>query len=166
MRYLRNWRMTPSAFIHSFAMPQQFTAKPLQNTAETGPFYTTSVSFDSILESFRFQDEDDYDYEIWFKVFFEYRQKIVTLEFFILLFSPEKLALLSWLKEVTRSPDRKMLKLLTFDNLFPPLRYSRHKIVVEWRGLPRFPVKITLPHGPALLTIEKSGTCSRSRLRI
>ena len=61
MRYLRNWRMTPSAFIRSFAMPQQFTAKPLQNTAETDPFYTTSVSFDSILESFRFQDEDDYD---------------------------------------------------------------------------------------------------------
>ena len=45
-------------------MPQQFTAKPLQNTAETGPFYTTSVSFDSILESFSFQDENDYDYEI------------------------------------------------------------------------------------------------------
>ena len=103
-------------------MPQQFTAKP-----ETGPFYTTSVSFDLISESFRFQDEDDYYYEIWFKVFFAYRQKIVTPEFFILLFSTEKLAPLSWLKEVTRSPDRKMLKLVTFDNLFPPLRHSRHK---------------------------------------
>ena len=71
-------------------MPQQFTAKPLQNTAETGPFYTTSVSFDSVLGSLRFQDENDYDYEIWFKVFFAYRQKIFTPEFFVLLFSPEK----------------------------------------------------------------------------
>ena len=34
-------------------------------------------------------------------------------------------ALLSVLKEVKRSADRKMIKLLTFDNLFPSLRYSR-----------------------------------------
>ena len=38
---------------------------------------------------------------------------------------PEKPALLSLLKEVKPSPDRKMLKLLTFDNLFSPLRHSR-----------------------------------------
>ena len=38
---------------------------------------------------------------------------------------PEKPALLSLLKEVKPSPDRKMLKLLTFDNLFPPPRHSR-----------------------------------------
>ena len=35
-------------------------------------------------------------------------------------FSLEKLALLSLVKEVTPSPDRKMIKLLTFDDLFPP----------------------------------------------
>ena len=36
----------------------------------------------------------------------------------------EKLALLPLLKEVTPSPHCKMIKLLTFDNLFPPLRHS------------------------------------------
>ena len=35
-------------------------------------------------------------------------------------FSPEKLALLSLVKEVTSSPDRKRIKLLTSNNLFPP----------------------------------------------
>ena len=38
---------------------------------------------------------------------------------------PEKLALLSLLKKVKPSPDSKMIKLLTFDNSFPPLRHSR-----------------------------------------
>ena len=40
-------------------------------------------------------------------------------------FSPDKLELLSLLKEVKTSSDCKMLKLLTFDNLFSPLRHSR-----------------------------------------
>ena len=48
-----------------------------------------------------------------------------TAECFVaLFFSPEKLALLSLLEEVKPSPDRKIIKLLTFDNLFPP-RHSR-----------------------------------------
>ena len=38
-------------------------------------------------------------------------------------FSAEKLVLLSLLQEVKPSPYRKMIKLLTFDNLFPPLRH-------------------------------------------
>ena len=42
-------------------------------------------------------------------------------ESFILLF----LLRLFILKEVKPSPDRKMIKLLTFDNLFPPLRHFR-----------------------------------------
>ena len=41
------------------------------------------------------------------------------------IFSPKKLALLSSLEEVKPSPDRIMVKLVTFDNLFPPLRHSR-----------------------------------------
>ena len=52
-------------------------------------------------------------------------KKIDTPEFFIVLFSAEKFALLSLLKEVEPSPDCKMLKLLTFDKLFPPLRHFR-----------------------------------------
>jgi len=38
--------------------------------------------------------------------------------------SLEKLALLTLAKEVTSSPDRKVMKILTFDQLFPPLRHS------------------------------------------
>ena len=41
------------------------------------------------------------------------------------LYSPEKLALLALLKEVQPSPHRKMIKLLTFDDLFQPLQHSR-----------------------------------------
>ena len=44
---------------------------------------------------------------------------------FILLFSPKKLVWLFILKEVKPFPDGKMIKLLTFGNLFPPLRHSR-----------------------------------------
>ena len=39
--------------------------------------------------------------------------------------SPEKLAPLSLLKEGKPSPDRKMIKRLTFDNLFPPKTRSK-----------------------------------------
>ena len=40
-------------------------------------------------------------------------------------FSLKKLVGLFLLKEVKPTSDRKMIKLLTFDNLFPPLRHSR-----------------------------------------
>ena len=41
-------------------------------------------------------------------------------------FLSTKLVWLFILKEVKPSPDGKMIKLRTFDNLFPPLRHSRH----------------------------------------
>ena len=47
-----------------------------------------------------------------------------------------------------------MIRLLTFDNLFLPLRHL--KLVVEWRCLSRFATKMTLVHGSwAILSIEK-----------
>ena len=47
-----------------------------------------------------------------------------------------------------------MIKHLTFDNLFPPLRHL--KVLVELRRLSRFATKITLIHGSwAMLSIEK-----------
>ena len=49
--------------------------------------------------------------DIWF--FRIFSQKIS-----IVLFLPEELALLFLLKEVTPSPDQKMIKLLTFDTCF------------------------------------------------
>ena len=68
-----------------------------------------------------FEDEDDYEDEIWLEVFSRILRQKASFDHF----SPEKLALLSLVKEVTPSPDRRMIKLLTFDNLFPPLRHSR-----------------------------------------
>ena len=41
-------------------------------------------------------------------------------------FSPAKLALFSLLKELKTSPDGKVIKLPTFDNLFLPLRLSQN----------------------------------------
>ena len=49
------------------------------------------------------------------------------------------------LKKVKPSSDRKMIKLLTFDHLFPPLRLL--KLLVELRGLSRFATKMPLVHG-------------------
>ena len=89
----------------------------------------------------RFEEEDDI-YLV--KVFFAYSQKLDSWGNIILPFLPEK--------KVT-SPDRKMLKLQTYENLFPWLRAQ--KTVVEWRRLSRFPAKMTLAHASALLSIVK-----------
>ena len=51
-------------------------------------------------------------------------------------FSPKKLVGLFILKEVKPSTDGKMIKLLTFEDLFPPLRHL--KLLVELRRLSRF----------------------------
>ena len=48
-----------------------------------------------------------------------------TQESFTVLFSPKKLAGSFILQDVKLSPDSKMLKLLTFDNLLAPLRLPR-----------------------------------------
>ena len=90
-----------------------------------------------------------------------------TLFFLLLFFSTKKLVCLFILKEVKPSPEGKMIKLLTFDNLFPPLSslilrcprsfavpfasllreakgtandlgHSRKNSSVEWRRLSRF----------------------------
>ena len=71
-----------------------------------------------ILETFRFKDKNDYKYEIWLQVL----SHILKIQTFrkasFYHFSLEKLALLPLVKEVTLSPDCKMINLLTFDNLF------------------------------------------------
>ena len=57
---------------------------------------------------------------------FAYSKELYTLESFIVLFlSPQKLARLFLMRKVKRSPDRMMIKLLTVNNLFPPLGHSR-----------------------------------------
>ena len=75
----------------------------------------------SELESFRFEDQD----EVQFKVFVRILKKGHPESFILLFFPPKKLVRLSILNQVKSSPDGKMIKLLTFNNLFPPLRHSR-----------------------------------------
>ena len=77
------------------------------------------------LEIFRFEDENDYEYKIWLTVFSHLFKRQTPRNSSLYFFSPEKLALLSLLKEVKPCTECKMLKLLTFDNLFPSLQHSR-----------------------------------------
>ena len=64
-------------------------------------------------------------YEIQLKVFAHVLKKITPIKLDFTFFSPNKLVRLFILREVKPSPDSKMIKLLTFDTLLPPLRYSR-----------------------------------------
>ena len=76
------------------------------------------------VETFRFEDEnDENDYK---DLIFLNSNKTPgrQLEIFNVLFSPERLSQLFLLKEVKPSPDYKIIKLLTFDNLFLLLRHS------------------------------------------
>ena len=85
------------------------------------------------VETLRFEDEDEDDCEdeIWLNVFFRsYFQKIDTLKASFYFFIPEKLIRLFLLKEIKPSPDRQIVKLLSFDNLYPPLRHYRP---LDWR---------------------------------
>ena len=59
------------------------------------------------------------------KFFRVFSKMLIPRKASLYFFLPEKLALLSLLKEVKPSPDPKMIKLLTFDNLFLLLRHSR-----------------------------------------
>ena len=58
------------------------------------------------------------------KFFRVFSKILISRKASLYFFPPEKLALLSLLKEVKPSPDPKMIKFLTFDNLFLLLRHS------------------------------------------
>ena len=78
-----------------------------------------------LIESSRFEEENEYVYEIQLKVFAHVLKKITPRQSLILFFfSPNKLVRLFILREVKPSPDSKMIKLLTCDILLPP-RHSR-----------------------------------------
>ena len=68
--------------------------------------------------SFRFEDEIDYRTSIRFdlKFFRVFSEKRYPGKLHRTFDPPEKLALSSLLQEVKPYPDRKMIKLLTFDN--------------------------------------------------
>ena len=66
------------------------------------------------LETFRFEDENDYEYDILLEVSSRLLKIETSQKASFHYFSLDKLALLSLVKEVTRSSNRKMIKLLTF----------------------------------------------------
>ena len=79
----------------------------------SAPYVRYNWSHFKYLETFRF--EDDYEYEIWLKVLSRILKIWTPQKASFYHFSLEKLALLPLVKEVTPSPDRRMIKLLTFD---------------------------------------------------
>ena len=89
---------------------------------------STSCQLNFTTENFRFEDENEY--EIKLKIFARVLKKKTPRKASFYFFSPKKLVRLFILKEVKPSPDSKMIKLLTFDNLFPPPTFSL-KLVVE-----------------------------------
>ena len=112
------------------------------------------------LESFRFQDE------IWINVFSRILKNRHPGKLHCTFLAREKLQLLSVLMEIKTSPEGKKIKVMTFDNLFPPLQHSRKNSSVEWRRLPRFPAKWRWFTRVHYLVLRKSHTRSRTRLRI
>ena len=78
------------------------------------------------LEISRFEDANEYEYEIKLKVFARVLKKRLPESFiFLFFFHQKKLIRLFILKEVKPSPDSKVKELLTSDNLFAPLRHDR-----------------------------------------
>ena len=64
-----------------------------------------------LLEGFRLEDDKDYEYEIWLKVYRVFSRKVPSRKPHFTFDSPEKLALLSLLKEVQRLMT-KLIKLI------------------------------------------------------
>ena len=97
---------------------------PSKNSRRLLAFYFLLIfSFaTSLLETFRFGNENGYECEIWLKVFSRILKKTPEQDtpesFIVLVDSPEKLALFSILKEVKPCFHHKMIKLPTFDNVF------------------------------------------------
>ena len=88
--------------------------------------YISTAPFIVLLETFRFEGQNDHKYETSLAVFSAIVIKIDTKECFIVLhFKPGKLALLSLSEKVKPSSDRKKITLLTIDNSFPSLQHSR-----------------------------------------
>ena len=73
-----------------------------------------------LLESFRFEDENYYETTMSKKLNLKFRQ---TRKLHCTFFFSRKVSTVIYIEEVKPSLDRKMIKLLTFDNSFPPLRH-------------------------------------------
>ena len=146
---------------HHPSPPQKSNGRPLKlRLRRTGAMRSTRPELDPVsvffcgmkqlrMETFRFEDENDYQYEIWlpfFRVFSKYRHPGKLHDTFD---SPEKYCHLYW-RRSQPSPDRTMIRLLTFVSATERSRLSPN-LVVEWRRLSRFPAKMTLVHARALV---------------
>ena len=87
-------------------------------SASSSTMLRNELEFGEIL---RFEDEGEFS-------FFAYSKKIDTPENSIVLFSSEKLARSFLLKEVKPFFDHKIIKFLTADTLFPPVRHFRQNL--------------------------------------
>ena len=88
------------------------------NSNNVGAFHETSTKVK--LDTFKLEDEKNYEDEIGLKVIFAYFRKKTPITFL-----SEKLTRSYLLREVKPCPDHKRKKNYVFANLFPPLRQSR-----------------------------------------
>ena len=91
------------------------------------PLLKVAIVRSDKLERFRFENGYNYETTCKLEVFARVLKKKKTPResfIFLFFFHPKKLVWLFILKEVKPAPDSKMIKLLSFDNLFPPLRHS------------------------------------------
>ena len=130
--------------------------------------------------SFRLNVQEREEEGIWLYVFSRILKIYTLRRASFYHFFTRKLSTVNLVEEATPSLDRKMMKLLTFDNLFPNLvpralfpafgggaskagksalgtrlLVSVIKLVVEWRRLSRFPAKMTLVHTRASLSTDE-----------
>ena len=76
-----------------------------------------------VIETFRFEDENAFKYEIWFKLFPNVLSKKWRTGKLNCTFFPRKVSIVIFLDEVKASPGCKMIKLPIY-NFFLPLRPS------------------------------------------
>ena len=119
-----------------------------------------------LLETFSFKDENGLRVRDLTQSFFAYSQNIDSPESFILPFFIRKVSTVIFSEggyALSRSQKDKTSNIWYLVFATKPFAL---KLVVELRRLPPFPAKMTLVHARALLSIEKSRSRSRTRLRI
>ena len=98
----RWWRQVANIFAQSLFIPYALSFWELIEILSNAAIYNLYKLSNRETESFRFEDRNDYEYKIWFKVFSRIVKKWISRKASLHFFSPEKLALLSLL-EVDRA---------------------------------------------------------------
>ena len=118
-----------STFLH--LLPKNNGDEPLGGKTRTlRPGAKCTVVIMHVNRDLWFKDEDHFGDGTWRKVFScILKKKIDTTGSFVAPFTPKRLTRSFLLKEVKPSLERNMIKLLTFDNLFP-----HYDILAKSRG--------------------------------